>query len=276
VADKVQCSTHGEGWETFVCIHLVERAAGLGFNRREPDAETPYPDAWCDDCELIRAAHGGWNEESEKLLRLAVLCSGCYKRAHIRNIHPAVNLEDLARVRWRCHSCDEWHTGACLDLSFGAPDYWRDEYEESNRSAHLSSDWSRKRHKSFLSGDYCAIDDENFFVRGIIHLPIADADESFRWSVWGSLSRQNFDALMQGQNKVELAEFPPMFSWLSTQIAEYPDTLNLKMYAHVQPLGEPPRFELEPTDHPLSVEFYEGITPQRVKEIMRERLRDCE
>jgi hypothetical protein len=65
-----------------------------------------------------------------------------------------------------------------------------------------------------------------------------------------------------------------MFSWLSNSISEYPDTLNLKMYAHTQIIGQYPKFELEPTDHPLSQEFHNGITPERVKEIMRNRLRD--
>jgi hypothetical protein len=67
-------------------------------------------------------------------------------------------------------------------------------------------------------------------------------------------------------------DLPPMFSWLSNEIDEYPDTLNLKMYAHVQELEKRPVFELEPTDHPLSQEFYDGITPERVKEIMMRRL----
>jgi hypothetical protein len=67
-------------------------------------------------------------------------------------------------------------------------------------------------------------------------------------------------------------ELPPMFSWLSNSIPDYPETLNLQMYAHIKELGERPTFELEPTDHPLSVEYYEGITPERVKEIMMRRL----
>jgi len=64
-----------------------------------------------------------------------------------------------------------------------------------------------------------------------------------------------------------------MFSWLSTQIPEYPDTLSLKMYGHIQEPGLRPHFRLEQTDHPLSLEYHKGITPERVKEIMVERLR---
>jgi hypothetical protein len=35
-------------------------------------------------------------------------------------------------------------------------------------------------------------------------------------------------------------------------------------------------FRLEQTDHPLSLEYHKGITPERVKEIMVERLRGNE
>ena len=44
------------------------------------------------------------------------------------------------------------------------------------------------------------------------------------------------------------------------------------MYAHIQEPDNRPIFELEPTDHPLSREYYEGITAERVREIMARRL----
>jgi hypothetical protein len=71
-------------------------------------------------------------------------------------------------------------------------------------------------------------------------------------------------------------ELPPMFSWQSNRIPDYPDTLNLKMYAHIQEPGLRPNFRLEPTDHPLSQEYHHGIAPERVKEIMMGRLRGNE
>ncbi len=74
----------------------------------------------------------------------------------------------------------------------------------------------------------------------------------------------------------ERVELPPMFSWLSTQISEYPDTLNLKMYAQIQEPPWRPRFELEPNNHPLSREYHNGITAERLRESMTGRLRESE
>ena len=268
----IQCATHGECQKTYVCTHLLGEAAGLGFNRDDPTADNPFPDAWCDNCELIRAAHDGWNDQSEKLAKISLLCSGCYERARLRNLRTSVTLDDLSGLRWKCGSCEEWHTGPCLDFSYDSPHYWGQEHEEASNRARLLPSWSKNRRKTFLDDDYCAINDEYFFVRGIIHLPIIGAAETFRWGVWGSLSRENFEDLFNKHDDPKRIELPPMFSWLSTEIPEYPDTLSAEMYAHIQEPGLRPHFRLEKTEHPLSREYHEGITPERVKDIMTLRL----
>jgi hypothetical protein len=272
VADKIRCDTHGECFSTFVCTHLVGETAGLGFNSDEPTDDDPFPDAWCDNCEIVREAHNGWNEESEKLSKISLLCSGCYERARIRNTRPSVTLDDLAELRWKCGSCDEWHTGPCLDFGYDSPHYWLEEHEKASKKYNLLPSWSKKQNKTFLTEDYCVTDDEYFFVRGLIHLPIIGAAETLRWGVWGSLSRENFTKLLEMDENAERVELSPIFSRLSSQIPEYPDTLSLKMYAHIQEPGMRPHFFLERSDHPLAQEYHHGITPERVKEIMFGRL----
>ena len=222
MSEKIQCNTHGESLQTFVCTHLLGEAVGLGFNRNEPDEENPFPDAWCDNCEIIRAAHDGWDEESEKLTEISLLCSGCYERSRIRNTRPSVTLDDLADLRWKCGTCSEWHTGPCLDFGVDSPYYWSADHEKASKTLNLLPSWSKKRKKTFLDENYCAIEDRDFFVRGLIHLPIIGAAETFRWGVWGSLSRENFNTLLELDSKEERVDLPHMFSWLSTKIPEYP------------------------------------------------------
>jgi hypothetical protein len=274
VATKVQCATHGESNETFVCTHLHGDAAGLGFNRDEPSADNLHPDAWCDNCELIRAAHDGWNDHSQKLAKISLLCAGCYERARIRNTRTSITLEDLADLRWKCGACEEWHTGPCLDYGYQSPYYWRKEYEEASRRAALLPTWSESRGKTFLDDDFCAINNDDFFVRGLIQLPVIGTAQTFCWGVWGSLSHENFETLLKNRQDAERVELPAMFSWLSTQIPEYSDTLNLKMHTHIQKPGQRPNFELDPCDHLLSQEYHNGISPERVKEIMIRRLQE--
>ena len=260
---------------SLVCSHLSGDSVGLGFNEsRPPTPDNPFPDAWCDDCELIRAGYDGWNEISEKLVKIVVICSRCYERSRIRNAHTSITFDDLTNLRWKCSSCEEWHTGPCLDFSYPSPYYWRKEYEESGRRDELAPNWNQPASDTFQSEDYCAIENRDFFVRGLVHLPIIGTAETFRWGVWGSLSRENYETLLEMEEDPKRSKLPPMFCWLSTQISDYPDTLSLKMYARVQESGFRPIFELELADHPLSREYHKGISPQRVKELMMTRLRD--
>lgn len=190
MSDRIQCATHGESEKTFVCTHLLGESIGLGFNCGESTAENPFPDAWCDNCEIIRAAHDGWNEESEKLAKITLLCSGCYERSRIRNTRPSTTLDDLAALKWKCTSCEEWHEGPCLDFAYPAPIYWGAEQENASKKVGLFPSWSKKRRETFLDDDYCAIDGEDFFIRGLIHLPILGVSDSLRWGVGHAKSRE--------------------------------------------------------------------------------------
>jgi hypothetical protein len=276
MTDKVQCSIHGNCEATFLCHHLTRDSVGLGFNRNDPTDDDRFPDAWCDDCEIIREAHDGWNEESEKLTKIVLVCSGCYNQARIRNTRTDTTLDDLQSLRWKCGSCDEWHSGPCLDFGYDSPYYWSKEHDNHQKRAKLLPEWLKRRRKTFLTSDYCVIENENFFFRGVIHLPIIGTSDTFRWGVWGSLSRENFELLFAMDDDPKCVELPPMFSWLSNSIPEYPESLSLKMYAHIQPLNDRPKFELEHTDHPLAQEYHHGISPERVKEIMFRRLKAFE
>src|SRR4051812_23179870 len=115
VSETVHCEIHGETPRSFVCRHLLGEATGLGFNREDSSDDDPFPDAWCENCEIIRAQHGSWDETPEDLCRIALLCSYCYERTRIRNTRPTVTLSDLSGLRWKCGGCEEWHTGPMLD-----------------------------------------------------------------------------------------------------------------------------------------------------------------
>jgi hypothetical protein len=80
----------------------------------------------------------------------------------------SVTLEDLADLRWKCGTGEEWHTGPCLDFSYDSPYYWSQEHETASDRAKLLPSWSKNRRKTFSDEDYCAINDDDFFVRGII------------------------------------------------------------------------------------------------------------
>ena len=71
--------------ETFVCEHLL-KGIGLGFFTDEKGANSPRPDGWCAACDRVRLEHGGWNEVSEALIVVKLVCGGCYDEIKAKNI----------------------------------------------------------------------------------------------------------------------------------------------------------------------------------------------
>lgn len=118
-----------------------------------------------------------------------------------------------------------------------------------------------------LSTDQCVIDGEHYFVRGCLEVPIAGRSDVFAWGVWVSLSDRSFRRVTELWNKSGRESEPPFFGWLSTRLPGYPDTLNLKTMMHLRPVGVRPFIDLEPTEHPLSLEQQRGISAERARQI---------
>ena len=122
--------------------------------------------------------------------------------------------------------------------------------------------------RSSCNLDICVVDDQYYFVRGVIKIPIIGfSEDNFRWGVWVSLSKKSFEEVMELWDK-DPAGHGPYFGWLNNHLELYsPSTSSLKTRVHLQSNNLRPRIELEPTDHPLAVEQRNGITIERVQEI---------
>lgn len=158
---------------------------------------------------------------------------------------------------WTCGCCGKQFETLPLDIAFDAPVYWSLIPEEERAK------------RAQLDSDYCTLD-ESFFVRGLIELPVKGVDDKFCWGVWSSLSRKSLDRIRTVRDE-ELATDTPSFpSWFSNTISIYPDTLNLKTLVHPRAGGLRPLIELMPSDHPLYIEQRDGITVERVLEIVQQ------
>ncbi|OCA84057.1 hypothetical protein A8F94_15110 [Bacillus sp. FJAT-27225] len=155
-----------------------------------------------------------------------------------------------------CKRCGKFHDE--LPMSYGSPipDYVYDIPMEEQES------------RIEMNDDLCIIDEEYYFIRGCIELPVIDGEGPFTWDVWVSLSKANFNKTIENwdiQGREE--ELQPMFGWLSTSIPCYPETINLKTMVHTRPVGVTPYIELEPIEHPLALEQRNGITIERIKQL---------
>jgi hypothetical protein len=117
-----------------------------------------------------------------------------------------------------------------------------------------------------LTEDICIIDDEDYFVRGVINISIHDYDRDVGFGVCISQKKENFDTYV---NNFDSAQIGPFFGWLSTDIDYYDESsLSLKTTAHFIGNGRP-RIEIDPTvKHPLAIDQREGITLNKAWEIV--------
>lgn len=163
---------------------------------------------------------------------------------------------------YTCSSCDTVHEEPPFSYYSPAPAQWQ-ALPVPERDA-----------RSLLTDETCEIDNQHFFVRGRIQIPVLDADRHFEWDVWVTLSRQSYERTLELWRQPGRESEPPYFGWLQTRLPYSPLTINLKTHVHTQPVGERPLIELEPTCHPLAVEQREGITLARVHAIAAMVLHD--
>ena len=153
---------------------------------------------------------------------------------------------------YTCACCDGVHDGLPPAIGFDAPAFW---WDDMNGAA---------GHE--LTSDTCVIPEVGFFLRAVLRIPVLDAVDDFEWGVWVSQSEASFRRLTASD--VE-EDDTPTFGWLSNDLPGYgASTLDLKALVHPQGSEWRPLVELEPTDHPLSIEQHEGITLARVRELV--------
>jgi hypothetical protein len=158
-------------------------------------------------------------------------------------------------LRWTCSRCGAEHEGIPLDWAYDAPAYWDGEKTEDD----------------LLTEDLCTLrDDEpklNFFIRGVLEIPIEGTDERLGYGVWSTLSKDSFERVVHLWDDPARTEEPPYFGWLSNSLPGYPETLSLPLDVVVQELEKRPLFVLHEGDHPLIEEQQRGISMARVQEI---------
>lgn len=137
------------------------------------------------------------------------------------------------------------------DITFASPAYWKDG---------LDPETSR------LTSDLCKIEDEDFFLRCLLEIPICETSVSLGWGVWSSISRANFDLYIAEYDSDNPSG--PFFGWFSNSLPGYAETLSLRCSLQPQNSGLRPILELEPADHQLAIDQRDGITVERALEFI--------
>jgi hypothetical protein len=155
----------------------------------------------------------------------------------------------LGMTTYECGSCGERHW---------APMSWRLEKPDL--------DPGDSAFKFSREGELCTVGNHHFILANV-ELPHCGG-EKFVWTCWVSLSDASFQRIDQRWEAADRQNDEPAIGWLSSILPTYePSTWALKARVHQRPVGERPWVELEPTDHPLSLEQRNGIEDARLAAI---------
>jgi hypothetical protein len=160
---------------------------------------------------------------------------------------------------FKCSSCDEIHEGS-PSIAFRAPDPYLEQTKEVQEAGELGT-------------DLCWYDDEDgrhYFVRACLEIPIHGVDEPFTWGVWVSLSEKSFNRYVETYDDPDTTD--SYFGWFCNYLPYYKETYALKTQVRPRAHQIRPYLELEKTDHPLSIDFYQGISIERAQEIASEAI----
>ena len=156
-----------------------------------------------------------------------------------------------------CACCGETHD-SLPDLAFDKPGYVNTIPKE---------EWPERVQ---IDDDLCAVDNEHYFIRAVLLIPIKGQDDHLGFGVWVSQNKDNFLTYIENYDTDEIG---PFFGWLSNEFSFGGEsTLNLKTMAHFQGNGQRPLIVLEESEHPLSKAQRDGISIDDAWEIAHEFL----
>lgn len=147
-----------------------------------------------------------------------------------------------------CSVCGHQHSGLVMDLAYQRPaDVFN--IPDDERPTRIRS-----------NDDVCIIDDAEFYIRGILALPVRELDDQFCWGVWAQVDKDGLDYYLAHWNVASTDDLAPFPGLLSGGIGAYPDSDQLSVAIHLQSNNQRPWFVVLDQTHPLAQAQQMGIT----------------
>ncbi|MGI9412100.1 MAG: DUF2199 domain-containing protein [Hyphomicrobiales bacterium] len=165
---------------------------------------------------------------------------------------------------FRCSDCGEIHRGS---PSFG---YVRP-------MAYFTVPEDERADRVVIDDDTCVIDEDAYYIRGLLEIPIEEVEEPFSWGVWVSQSRESFERYLETYDDDQTGD--GSFGWLPVSMPGYDrarpgqETEYLGCDVKWSSRGQRPLVVPHETDHPLYRDIVNGITWDRAVELARQVMR---
>jgi hypothetical protein len=158
-------------------------------------------------------------------------------------------------VGFVCSVCGEFHAERLLDIRLTLPD-----------PIHALDEADRER-RAWLAEDFAVLDEERFYVRGLLGLRVPELDRSFGYGVWIEVAAGDFRHLLEHWRDPDQAAFDPVEGTLANELSPYVGTEGLACSLQPVSVDRLPAVHLATGEHPLVLDQRAGITTARTEEL---------
>jgi hypothetical protein len=117
------------------------------------------------------------------------------------------------------------------------------------------------------SPDLAVLDNERFFIRGVLLLPVREADPAFEFGVWAEVSKVDFKTYL-AEYENPRPQFGPFACALDSDLQPY-DSRGLPGFLTMRPDKHRPTLGFEGDDHQLARDQHAGLSLSRLAQIYR-------
>jgi hypothetical protein len=156
-------------------------------------------------------------------------------------------------VAFTCSVCGQHHDERLLDIRLGLPGVIH------------ALDPDERAHRAWLADDFAVLDDERFFVRGLLELPIPELDDRFAYGTWCEVAMPDFQELMRRWHSDE--QFAPVQCALANELEPFRETTGLRATLQATSPDKLPTVDLADAPHELVRAQRDGITAGRSDEL---------
>jgi hypothetical protein len=154
-----------------------------------------------------------------------------------------------------CLTCGKVHPLTESELVFGLPD---------EIFALSKEDRSARCH---ISDDICALDQQRFFVRGLLPLPVHGRAQVYRVGLWAEISAEVFRRILALWSDPAQSDEPRLPGILANQLPLIEEaSAGLPVLIQLTGPKMRPEFYVQSVDHPLHTEQTNGIDEHRALE----------
>lgn len=153
-----------------------------------------------------------------------------------------------------CATCGRTHPVEAGELAFGLPEVVFD-LPESERAVRCK-----------IGKEIVSLDDNRFFLRGVLPLKVAGRAREYCLGVWAEVSDDVLSRVRELWSDPDQDQEPRMPGTLANKVPFHSDTVGLRLAVQLTGLKTRPKFYLDTADHSLCVEQVRGIDEHRAIE----------